>query len=94
MELPDGQALATTPCSAIVTRYPTGVFGISYRGSMFFWWGFSERETQRKLLELRVPPEETEWREHFYDRRYEFHDPRCYQARRYYPQNAKAQPPA
>jgi hypothetical protein len=76
-------------CSATVTRYPTGVFGLSYRGSTFYWWGFSEEEAHRKIEHLRIPATEVEWRENFYDDRFDINDPRCYQIRRYIPQNTK-----
>lgn len=73
-------------CSAVVTRYPTGVFGLSYIGSMFYWWGFSEEEAHRKLEHLQIPADQVTWREYYYDRAYHINDPRCYVSRRFFPQ--------
>ena len=72
---------AQTTCSAVVTRYPTGCFGIDYNGSMFFWWGFEEQHVHAKLANLRIPPENVKWEERYYDLRYDFNDPRSYQTR-------------
>lgn len=69
-------------CPALVTRYPTGCFGIDYQGSMFFWWGFGELER------LRIPAKMVKWEKRYYDRRYDFNDPRSYKTRKFIPQNA------
>jgi len=81
---------SATTCSAVVTRYPTGCFGIDYQGSMFFWWGFSEAEAHAELERLRIPAQNVEWDERYYDRRYDFNDPRCYSKRKFIPQNVKS----
>lgn len=82
---------SATACSAVVTRYPTGCFGIDYQGSMFFWWGFSEAEAHAELERLRIPAKNVEWDERYYDRRYDFNDPRCYSKRKFIPQNAQVE---
>lgn len=71
--------------SAIVTRYPTGVFALAYRGSQFFWMGMNESDANRKLADLRIPENVVRWEEHYYDRSIPFSDPRCYKSRRYFP---------
>lgn len=74
-----------TGCLAVVTRYPTGCFGIDYNGSMFFWWGFGEAKVHAELQRLRIPPQSVKWQENYYDRRYHFNDPRCYRTRKFFP---------
>jgi hypothetical protein len=74
-------------CSAVVTRYPTGCFGIDYNGSMFHWWGFGEENVHAELERLRIPAKQVKWEERYYDRRYNFNDPRCYAKRKFIPQN-------
>jgi hypothetical protein len=74
-----------TTCSAVVTRYPTGCFGIDYQGSMFFWWGFGEEKVHAMLAHLRIPPQNVTWQERYYDRRFDFQDPRCYRTRKFIP---------
>lgn len=69
----------------VMTRYPTGVFGLTYRGSMFYWFGCSEKEAHEKLDELNIPKESVKWRENYYDSRYPIQDPRCYKTREYKP---------
>jgi Leu/Phe-tRNA-protein transferase len=81
-------ALPRTTCSALVTRYPTGCFGIDYQGSMFFWWGFGEENVHAELERLRIPAKQVKWEERYYDRRYDFNDPRSYKTRKFIPQNA------
>ena len=85
-------ALPRTTCSALVTCYPTGCFGIDYNGNMFFWWGFGEANVHAELERLRIPAKRVKWQERYYDRRYDFNDPRSYKTRKFIPQNAKGQP--
>ena len=80
---------SATACSAVVTRYPTGCFGINYQGSMFFWWGFVEADVHVELERLRIPARRVKWEERYYDRRYDFNDPRSYKTRPFIPQNAQ-----
>ena len=84
-------ALPRPACYATVTRYPTGYFGIDYQGSMFFWLGFSEAEAHAELERLCIPSQNVEWDERYYDRRYEFGDPRCYSTRKFIPHNAQVE---
>lgn len=86
-------ALPRTTCSAVVTRYPTGCFGIDYQGSMFFWWGFGEENVHAKLADLRIPPQNVTWEERYFDRRFDFNDPRSYRTRQFIPQNVQEHPP-
>ncbi len=79
---------SATACSAVVTRYPTGCFGIDYNGSMFHWWGFVEAEVHAELERLRIPPRRVKWQERYYDRRFDFNDPRSYRTRPFIAQNA------
>ena len=81
-------ALPRTTCSALVTRSPTGCFGIDYQGSMFFWWGFGEPNVHAELERLRIPAKRVKWEERYYDRQYDFNDPRSYKTRKFIPQNA------
>jgi Leu/Phe-tRNA-protein transferase len=83
-------ALPRTTCSAVVTRYPTGCFGIDYQGSMFFWWGFGENNVHAELERLRIPAKRVKWEERYYDRRYDFNDPRSYKTRKFIPLNAES----
>ena len=94
MPTPSNSDAETTPSragvvsdarSAIVTRYPTGVFALAYRGSQFFWMGMNESDAHRKLADLRIPKKAVTWKEHYYDRSIPFSDPRCYKSRRYFP---------
>lgn len=80
--------VSRTNCSALVTRYPTGCFGIDYQGSMFFWYGFGEANVHAELERLRIPAKRVKWEERYYDRRYNFNDPRSYKTRKFIPQNA------
>lgn len=73
-----------------VTRYPTGCFGIDYQGSMFFWWGFEEANVHAELERLRIPPRQVKWKEKYYDKRFDFNDPRSYKTRKFIPKNLKA----
>ena len=82
-------AFSRTTCSAVVTRYPTGCFGIGYQGSMFYWWGFGEENVHAMLTRLRIPTQCVTWEDRYYDRRYDFNDPRCYRTRKFIPQNAE-----
>lgn len=82
-------ALPRTNCSALVTRYLTGCFGIDYQGIMFFWWGFGEKNVHAELGRLRIPAKRVKWEERYYDRRYDFNDPRSYKTRKFIPQNAE-----
>lgn len=75
----------TEPEAAVVTRYPTGVFGIQWRGNMFWWWGHNEVEVHQKLREIN--PSAVKWEERYYDG--DFSDPKNYKTRRYFP---KSQP--
>ena len=97
METPKEQRPAgssRTTCSAVVTRYPTGCFATDYQGSPFFWWGFEEEAVHAELTRLRIPADRVEWQERYYDRRYDFSDPRSYRTRPFIPQNATAQTPS
>jgi hypothetical protein len=76
-------------CSAVVTRYPTGCFGIDYNGSMFHWWGFKETEVHAELERLRIPAKRVKWEERYYDRRYDFNDPLSYKTRPFIPHNVQ-----
>lgn len=82
-------ALPRTTCSAVVTRYPTGCFGIDYQGSMFFWWGFGEENVHTMLAHLRIPPQNVTWEERYYDRSFAFQDPGYYRTRPFIPQNVE-----
>ena len=82
----DSIALPRKDCSALVTRYPTGVFGIDYQGSMFFWWGWGEKIVHAELERLRILAKRVKWQERYYDRRYDFNDPRSYKTRKFIPQ--------
>jgi len=73
---------------ATVTRYPTGCFGIAYRGSMFFWWAFDQSKIHEKLEKLRIPANQVKWEERYYDLRYSLNDPRSYKTRKFIPTNA------
>ena len=73
---------------ATVTRYPTGCFGIDHQGSMFFWWGFGETNVHVELERLRIPANQVKWEEKYYDRRFDFNDPRSYKTRKFTPTNA------
>ena len=75
---------------ATVTRYPTGCFGIDYNGSMFFWWGFVEADVHAELERLRIPPRRVKWEERYYDRKYDFNDPRSYRTRPFTPKVNKS----
>ena len=81
----DSIALPRKDCSALVTRYLTGVFGIDYQGSMFFWWGWGEKNVHAELERLRIPAKRVKWQERYYDRRYDFNDPRSYKTRKFIP---------
>ena len=72
---------------AIITRYPTGCFGIDYQGSMFFWWGFKEANVHAELERLRIPSRQVKWKEKYYDKRFDFNDPRYYKTRKFIPKN-------
>lgn len=87
-------ALHAETCSAVVTRYPTGCFGIDHQGSMFFWWGFGEKNVHAELDRLRIPAKRVKWEERYYDRRYDFNDPRSYKTRKFIPQNTDLSRPA
>lgn len=80
-----GTQRKTLPCSALVTRYPSGCFGIDYQGSMFFWWGFGEKNVHAELERLRIPAPLVEWQERYYDSRYDCNDPRSYKTRKFIP---------
>ena len=55
----------------IVTRYPTGCFGINHNGHDFYWWGFDESEVHKQLVKLKVPKRLVTWEERYYrDGRY------------------------
>jgi hypothetical protein len=73
---------------AIVTRYPTGCFGIEYNGSMFHWWGFEESGVHAELERLHLHPCMVKWQERYYDRRYPLSDPRSYALREFMPNAA------
>jgi hypothetical protein len=85
--------LPRTTCSALVTRYPTGCFGINYQGSMFYWWGFKEAEAHAELKRLRIPAKRVKWEERYYDKRYDFNDPRSYKTRKFVPQAQSSSTP-
>lgn len=85
--------LALTTRSAVVTRYPTGCFAIDYQGSPFFWWGFEEDAVHAELRRLRIPADRVEWQERYYDRNYDFSDPRSYRTRPFIPQNKQFSAP-
>ena len=70
---------------ATVTRYPTGYFGIDYQGSMFFDSSFDESEIHEKLKQLRIPANQVKWEEKYYDRQFDFNDPRSYKTRKFTP---------
>jgi hypothetical protein len=77
-------------CSALVTRYPTGCFGIGYAGATFWKLCMTEAEVHEELAALKLPKRHVKWEEKYYDRRYEFNDPRSYRTRKFIPQNAPA----
>lgn len=58
---------------------------------MFFWWGFGEESVHAKLADLRIPPQNVTWEERYYDRRFDFNDPRSYRTRPFIPQNDATQ---
>ena len=88
---PSRAVVVSDACYAIVTRYPTGVFALAYRGSQFFWMGMNEAESAHKLADLGIPENVVRWEEHYYDRSIPFSDPSCYKSRRYFPkQNDQA----
>ena len=70
---------------ATVTRYPTGYFGIDYQGCMFFDSSFDESEIHEKLKQLRIPANQVKWEEKYYDRQFDFNDPRSYKTRKFTP---------
>lgn len=80
-------------CSALVTRYPTGIFGIAFAGCMFWKTCWKESEVHEELAALKLPKRHVQWEERYYDRRYDINDPRCYRTRKFIPQNATAQLP-
>jgi len=72
--------------SVVVTRYPTGCFGINYRGHMFYWTAWTEIEIQKKLRELGGESKTGIWEERYYHNgRYEI--PSDYRTRKFIPQN-------
>jgi Leu/Phe-tRNA-protein transferase len=82
-----------TRIRAVVTRYPTGCFGLDYQGRLFFWWGFGEHNIHAEIHRLRIPPANVKWQERYYDRKYHFNDPRSYRTRKYTPKNPNIQTP-
>ena len=84
-------ALPRTTCSALVTRYPTGCFGIGYAGATFWKLCRNESEVHEELAALKLPKRHVKWEERYYDRRYEFNDPRSYKTRKFIPQNVKGE---
>lgn len=72
-----------------VTRYPTGVFGISHGGSMFWWFGHGLRNVRAELRKLEHTGLPVTWLENVHDRRYPMDDPRSYVTRPYLPRGRK-----
>lgn len=72
--------MRTAP-AAIVTKYPTGVFGLDYMGSMFFRLHTTASAMIQDIKWLRIPVENIEWVEHYYDRTLDFNDPKAYKKR-------------
>ena len=75
-------------CSALVTRYPTGIFGIAFAGCMFWKTYWNESEVHEELAALKLPKRHVKWEERYYDRRYDVNDPHSYRTRKFIPQNA------
>ena len=73
--------------AAVVTHYPSGCFGIDYKGSLFFWWGFGEKNVRAELKRLKVDPHNVRWQEKYNDPELPFHDPRSYKTREFIPNN-------
>lgn len=60
---------------------------------MFYWWGFEEEAVHAELKRLRIPADRVEWQERYYDRTFDFNDPRSCRTRPFIPQNVKDDPP-
>ncbi len=73
--------MSQTKPTAIVTRYPTGALGLDYMGSMFFRLHTKDSDMIQDIKWLRIPVENIEWVEHYYDRAFDFNDPRSYKKR-------------
>ena len=82
------EGCATMTCSALVTRYPTGIFGIAFAGCMFWKSCWTEAEVHEELAALKLPKRHVKWQEGYYYRRFDFNDPRSYRTRKFLPQNS------
>lgn len=76
-----GLEMSSTYPTAVVTRYPTGALGLDYMGSMFFRLHTTDAAMIQEIKWLRIPLEGIEWNEHYYDRNFDFNDPRGYKKR-------------
>lgn len=84
--------MANSTCSALVTRYPTGIFGIAYAGCMFWKTCISEAEVHDELAPLKLPKRHVKWEErYYYLGRYKI--PTDYRTRKFIPRYAVTQPP-
>lgn len=79
--------------SALVTRYPTGIFGIAFDGRMFWKTCWTEAEVHEELAALKLPKRHVKWEERYYDRRFNFNDHRSYRTRKFIPLNTKGMAP-
>lgn len=50
-----------------VTKYPTGMLGLSYMGSGFYYSTNDLKKMLKKLKELRLEVENVEWMENYFD---------------------------
>lgn len=58
--------LDSTPCSVVVTRYPTGIFGIAYAGATFWKTCCKEAEVHNAIASLNIPADQVKWQERYY----------------------------
>lgn len=81
-------ALPSTACSVVVTRYPTGCLGLDYRGSQFFWWCWNLDDMLEKTDSLGIPRAAIRWQERYHDG--DYRDPANYKTRRWVTRNTEA----
>ena len=79
------------PCSAVVTRYPSGVLGLDYRGSLFWWWCFNLDEMLSKIDSLDIPRQSVRWQERYFDGDYRIAE--NYKTRAWIPRNSELSQP-
>lgn len=76
----------SVPCSVVVTRYPTGIFGIAYGAMMFWKTCWKEAEVHAAIASLNIPADQVKRQERYYHNgRYLISSD--YRLREYIPQN-------